>query len=107
MISVVYWDNKLPVRYRLGLNLATLLGSMLGQLILGHLVDRFGRRKVYGWKLMFTIVPSLGMAISSTGVSNSTSFIGVLIWWRVLIGIGVGSDHPLSAVLTSEYVYSG
>ena len=107
MISVVYWDNKLPVRYRLGLNLATLLGSMLGQLILGHLADRFGRRKVYGRELTFTIVASLGMAISSTGVFNSISLIGLLIWWRILIGIGVGSDYPLSAVLTSEYVDSG
>lgn len=106
MISVVYWENKLPLRYRLGLNLATLLGSMLGQVILGYLADHLGRRKVYGRELTFTIIASLGMAISSTGVFNSMSLIGLLVWWRVLMGIGVGSDYPLSAVLTAEYVYS-
>lgn len=106
MISVVYWENEIPTRYRLGLNLATLLGSMLGQVGLGYLADRLGRRKVYGRELTFTIVASLGMAISSTGVFNSMSLIGLLIWWRVLMGVGVGSDYPLSAVLTAEYVYS-
>ena len=106
MISVVYWENEIPTRYRLGLNLATLLGSMLGQVGLGYLADRLGRRKVYGRELTFTIVASLGMAISSPGVFNSMSLIGLLIWWRVLMGVGVGSDYPLSAVLTAEYVYS-
>ena len=106
MISAVYWENKLPTRYRLGLNLATLLGSMLGQVSLGYLADRRGRRGVYGFELTFTIMASLGMAISSTGVFNSMSLIGLLIWWRLLMGIGVGSDYPLSAVLTAEYGYS-
>ncbi len=106
MISVVYWENELPARYRLGLNLATLLGSMLGQVILGYLADRLGRRKVYGLELTFTIMASLGLATSSTGAFNSMSLIGLLIWWRVVMGIGIGSDYPLSAVLTSEYVFS-
>ena len=106
MISVVYWENELPKRYRLGLNLATLLGTMLGQLSLGYLADRLGRRKVYGLELSFTIMASLGLATSSTGAFNSMSLIGLLIWWRIVMGIGVGSDYPLSAVLTAEYVYS-
>ena len=105
MISVVYWGNEIPARYRLGLNLATLLGSMLGQVSLGYFADRLGRRKVYGLELTFTIMASLGLAISSTGAFNSMSLIGLLIWWRVVMGIGVGSDYPLSAVLTAEYVY--
>ena len=46
MISIVYWENEFPTRYRLGLNLAMLLGSMLGQISLGYLADRLGRRKV-------------------------------------------------------------
>ena len=104
MISIIYWDNQLPARYRLGLNLATLLGSMLGQVALGHLADRLGRRKVYGLELTFTIMASLGLAISSPGTFNSMSLIGLLIFWRLVIGIGVGSDYPLSAVLTAEYV---
>ena len=103
MISAVYWENEIPSRYRLGLNLATLLGSMLGQVSLGYLADRLGRRKVYGLELTFTIMASLGLAISSSGVFNSMSLIGLLIWWRVVMGIGVGSDYPLSAVLTAEY----
>jgi MFS family permease len=30
-------------------------------------------------------------------------FIGVFAMWRFLLGIGIGGDYPLSAVITSEY----
>jgi PHS family inorganic phosphate transporter-like MFS transporter len=29
---------------------------------------------------------------------------GLLVFWRVVMGIGIGGDYPLSAVITSEYV---
>ena len=103
MIAIVYFQNEIPSRYRLGLNLATLIGSMVGQVALGYFADRFGRRKVYGLELAFTIVASLGLATAATGVFNSMSLIGLLVFWRGVMGIGIGSDYPLSAVLTAEY----
>jgi len=30
------------------------------------------------------------------------SITGLLIFWRVLMGIGIGGDYPLSAIITSE-----
>lgn len=103
MISIVYWQDDFPTRYRLGLNLSTLLGSMVGQVVLGYLADRIGRRKVYGLELAFTIVASLAFATASPGTFNSMSLIGILIFWRLVMGIGIGSDYPLSAVLTAEW----
>jgi len=91
MISIVYWQNEFPTRYRLGLNLAILLGSMLGQVFLGYLADRLGRRKVYGLELFFTIVASLGLATASTGAFNTMSLLGLLIFWRLVMGIGIGT----------------
>lgn len=48
MLSVVYWKGKFPTRYQSGMNAATLLGSMLGQVTFEILADRYGRRKMYG-----------------------------------------------------------
>jgi PHS family inorganic phosphate transporter-like MFS transporter len=31
------------------------------------------------------------------------SITGVLVFWRFIMGIGIGGDYPLSAVQTSEF----
>lgn len=103
MISIVYWENNLPENYGLGLNLALLLGSMLGQVSFGYLADRFGRRKVYGFELLLMIVASVGLSTTATGAFGSMSLIILLIFWRLIMGIGLGADYPLSAVVTAEY----
>lgn len=72
------------------MNLATLFGSMVGQVILGYLADRLGRRKVYGLELFFTMFASLGLATASSGAFGSMSLIGLLIFWRAVMGIGIG-----------------
>lgn len=92
MISIIYFENDMPHKYRLGLNLATLLGSMVGQVVLGYYADRLGRRKVYGLELAFTIIASLGLAIASNGAFGSMSLMGLLIFWRAVMGIGMRLD---------------
>lgn len=37
------------------------------------------------------------------GHGPAVSLIGVLVVWRFLMGIGIGGDYPLSAVITSEF----
>jgi MFS transporter, PHS family, inorganic phosphate transporter len=104
MLGTVYWEGEMPVKYQAALNCATLVGSMLGQVLFGVLADRFGRRRIYGLELVVTITASLGMASASTGVNRSMSLIAWLLFWRCLMGVGIGADYPLSAVITSEYV---
>jgi PHS family inorganic phosphate transporter-like MFS transporter len=41
--------------------------------------------------------------MASTGANQSMSLVGWLIFWRLVMGIGIGADYPLSAVLCSEY----
>ena len=85
MLSVIYWEDEFPTRYQLGLNTATLIGSMIGQIVFGMLADRYGRRKMYGLELIITITASLGFATASTGLNSSMSLIGLLIWWRLVM----------------------
>lgn len=103
MLSIVYWKGNFPTRYALGVNIATLVGSMIGQIVFGFLADRYGRRKVYGMELLVTIAASFGFATASTGAYNSMSLIALLIFWRLVMGIGIGADYPLSAVITAEF----
>lgn len=104
MLATVYWAGTLPTGFHFGVNVSTLLGTILGQVIFGILADMYGRRKMYGLELIATVVASLGLAASSSGVDNSMSLFGWLIFYRLLMGVSIGADYPLSGVITSEYV---
>jgi len=81
---------------RLALLNATMLGAaVLGALIFGRLADALGRKRVY-W-----LVAAI-MAVAALGSAVAPSF-WVLIGCRFLLGIGVGGDYPVSAVLMTEY----
>ena len=56
---------------------------------------------MYGLELIIIIVATLAQALSSN--SPSMSVVGVIIFWRVLMGIGIGGDYPLSSIITSEF----
>ncbi|EXA38498.1 MFS transporter, PHS family, inorganic phosphate transporter [Fusarium oxysporum f. sp. raphani 54005] len=56
---------------------------------------------MYGVELGIIILATLCCAlISSSPAMGST---GLLIFWRIIMGIGIGGDYPLSSVITSEF----
>jgi MFS transporter, PHS family, inorganic phosphate transporter len=50
---------------------------------------------------MIMIVGCLAQAIS--GSAASINILGVIIFWRFVVGVGVGGDYPLSAIISSEF----
>jgi PHS family inorganic phosphate transporter-like MFS transporter len=107
MLGLIYYrDNenrgKMPHTYQTALGVVTLGGSMVGQVAFGLGADLYGRRKMYGLELIITIFATLGVVMSSNGTEGSMSVIAWLLVWRFASGIGIGSDYPLSAVLTAE-----
>lgn len=50
---------------------------------------------------MIIIVGTLGTAIA--GGSLGISVYGVIIFWRFIMGVGIGGDYPVSSVITSEF----
>jgi len=50
---------------------------------------------------MIIIVATFGQALS--GTAHAIHIIGVLVVWRFIMGVGIGGDYPLSAVISSEF----
>jgi PHS family inorganic phosphate transporter-like MFS transporter len=77
------------------INSMTLLGAFFGAILYGRLADRVGRKKIYG----------LEAAIMAT-FALASAFSPSLVWlivFRFCLGLGVGGDYPVSAVIMSEY----
>lgn len=85
----------------LGVKVATPIGNIFGQFFFGWMADVVGRKRMYGIELMIIIVATFGQAVA--GQARAVNVLGVIIAWRVLMGIGIGGDYPLSAVISSEF----
>jgi PHS family inorganic phosphate transporter-like MFS transporter len=64
------------------------------------MADWLGRKKMYGVELIIILAATLAQSLSAP--STALSFVGVMVFWRLTMGIGIGGDYPLSAVITSE-----
>ncbi|KAI9000665.1 phosphate transporter [Trametes punicea] len=102
MLGYVYGKGQaLSSNQDLGVKVATPCGTLVGQLLFGWLADVVGRKRMYGVELMLIIVATFGQALSGQG--HAVNIIGVLIVWRFIMGVGIGGDYPLSAVISSEF----
>ena len=77
------------------LNSISLLASVAGALTFGKLMDRWGRKRMYGVEVAILVVGAILCAFAW----NFTS----LFIFRLIVGYGVGGDYATSAVITSEY----
>ena len=77
------------------LNSTSLLASMVGALLFGRLIDRLGRKKLYGLEAAILVAAAILSAFSTNVVQ--------LIICRALLGVGIGGDYPASAIIASEY----
>jgi PHS family inorganic phosphate transporter-like MFS transporter len=102
ILGIVYFEGVLPRNYKVALNTVTLAGSVFGQLGSGYLADRKGRRHFYGRESIIMLMATLGTVMSSNGVDGSMSMIGWLLFWRFVLGVGIGADASVSAVICAE-----
>lgn len=77
------------------INSTSLLSAVIGALLFGTLMDKMGRRAIYGVE---AILLTVGALLSAW----SPNFLWLLIS-RFILGIGVGGDYPASAVIVSEF----
>ena len=74
---------------------AAILGAFFGAFVFGRLADIFGRKTVYTTVAAIMIVGALVSALSIN--------LTMLVLARFVLGLGIGGDYPVSAVLMSEY----
>ncbi|KAI9777503.1 MAG: Inorganic phosphate transporter pho84 [Peltula sp. TS41687] len=105
MLGIAFWQRsnkgKIPSHSDTAIKVATSGGTVLGQLGFGALADVVGRKRMYGIELMVIIFATLAQSLSAS--SPAVSITGLLIFWRVIMGIGIGGDYPLSSIITSEF----
>lgn len=107
MLGIAFYQNEtsngsIPAHIQVAIKTATSGGTVIGMLGFGWLADLLGRRKMYGVELSIIIASTLAQALCSG--SKAMAFTGVFVFWRVVMGVGIGGDYPLSAVITSESV---
>ncbi|KAJ8122219.1 hypothetical protein ONZ43_g1532 [Nemania bipapillata] len=115
LLGVVFWQGApgdttngyggnngvLPTPVSQALKTSTSAGIVIGQVVFGWLADKYGRRKMYGVELGIILVSTLCCCL--VAASQAVSFTGLMTFWRVIMGIGIGGDYPLSSVITSEF----
>jgi PHS family inorganic phosphate transporter-like MFS transporter len=77
------------------LNSTMLAAAFVGALVFGRYADKVGRKRVYWLVAAIMIAGALGSAFSQS--------YWMLIAFRFVLGVGVGGDYPVSAVMVSEY----
>ncbi len=74
---------------------SAILAAFVGALVFGRIADVLGRKTIYITVAVIMIAGALASALA-TGVV-------FLIISRFVLGLGIGGDYPVSAVLMSEY----
>jgi MFS transporter, PHS family, inorganic phosphate transporter len=72
-----------------------LLSSAFGALLFGRLADMIGRKPIYGIEVLVLAAGAIASALAPN--------IGWLIGFRIILGIGVGGDYPVSSTIMAEY----
>ncbi len=102
MIGLAFFkSHTISVAADTAIKLSTTAGAVLGQVVFGWLADKLGRKKMYDLELTIILVGTFGQSISGSG--PGLGILGPLTFWRVIMGVGVGGDYPLSSVITSEF----
>lgn len=71
------------------------VGMAIGASVGGLLADRIGRRQVFAATLLV-----YGLATGAAALSWS---VGALLFFRFVIGLGLGAELPVASTLVSEY----
>src|SRR6202142_528304 len=77
------------------LNSATLLASAFGAIIFGRIADMLGRKRIYGYEVLILAAGAIASAFAPN--------YPFLLVSRIVLGIGIGGDYPVSATIMSEY----
>ncbi|KAK0715318.1 major facilitator superfamily domain-containing protein [Lasiosphaeris hirsuta] len=80
------------------------VAAVLSMLVVGNLADLWGRKRLYGYELLLLIVATLGIVQASEGFGGTMDIYAWLAFWRFCLGLAIGAEQPLVAIITAEWV---
>ncbi|EIN12160.1 MFS general substrate transporter [Punctularia strigosozonata HHB-11173 SS5] len=98
----LYGGEAIPAGLQGVLKASANIGSVIGQFAFGYLADALGRKAIYGKELMLIIFATIMSLTVPTGQISANASIVYLTIFRIILGIGVGGDYPMSASVTSD-----
>jgi len=98
----LYGGHSLPANLEGFVKAGANIGSVIGQFSFGYAADALGRKAVYGKELMLIIIATILTITTPTGSLSPNGSLIYLGIFRILLGIGVGGDYPMSASITSD-----
>ncbi|KAI0689921.1 major facilitator superfamily domain-containing protein [Cytidiella melzeri] len=98
----LYGGHSLPAGLQGFMKAGANIGSVIGQFGFGFAADYFGRKAVYGKELMLIIFATIMSISDPTGDISPNSALIWLAVWRIILGIGVGGDYPMSASVMTD-----
>jgi len=98
----LYGGKSLPPGLEGFLKASANIGNIVGQFLFGYLADVFGRKAVYGKELILVIVATILTLTTPTGSLSPNNSLIYLSIFRILLGVGVGGDYPMSASILSD-----
>lgn len=98
----LYGGHSLPANLEGLLKASANIGSVIGQFSFGYAADALGRKAVYGKELCLIIFATIMTLTTPTGQISPNNCLIYLTMFRILLGVGVGGDYPMSASVTSD-----
>lgn len=93
------------------------VAALVSMIVVGHLADLYGRKRLYGYELVLLVVATLGIVQASEGYraqvlhrDGHVQFkvtMDIYAWlgfWRFCLGLAIGAEQPLVAIITAEWV---
>jgi len=77
-----------------GIAAASLLASAAGGALFGFLADRYGRTRALCWSIL--------LYSGATALTATSASAGQMVFWRALLGLGLGGEWSAGAVLVAE-----
>lgn len=101
MLGYALWHGSIPASTMTLIKVSTSVGTVIGQLSFGFLADVIGRKKIYGTELIIMIAATILQCC--LGQSPAIEFVAIFACLRIVMGIGIGGDYPLSSIISSEF----
>ncbi len=95
LVNVPFFGTVAPITGLGLLGASAILGAAVGPFVFGRLGDLLGRKTIYGVEMLILVFGAVMSALA-------WSFAALIIF-RLVLGVGIGGDYPMSSTIMSEY----